>query len=189
MKPLLAIIVATVLTAIVTTLTPPPPPPPDQNPAQADYIDPYDGVSTYISKTFKVDIEEATRIVYHARMTAKITEKTNNEIVTPTLILAMIATESSFNPTAKSSKQAVGLMQITKSCCKTISTDVNYNINAGVNHLIHYRAKLGSMDAAIQAYNVGITTFKRGTRAAEYLKTVRTYEKTFNNLLNEQKGV
>ncbi len=79
-------------------------------------------------------------------------------------ILAVMAIESRFKESARSSSGATGLMQILY--IRTASTEEN--IKAGIWLLRDYRKRLGSEKAAIQAYNVGIGNYLKGKRNNSY---------------------
>ena len=90
------------------------------------------------------------------------------------LVYAVIKAESNFNSNAKSSKDAIGLMQLMEStaqdvCKKTdlqISSDElsekllepDININIGTKYLSILIQKYGNIEIAITAYNAGIGT-------------------------------
>ena len=90
------------------------------------------------------------------------------------LIYALIKAESNFNSNAKSSKDAIGLMQLMEStaqdvCKKTdlqISSDElsekllepDININIGTKYLSILIQRYGNIEIAITAYNAGIGT-------------------------------
>ena len=90
------------------------------------------------------------------------------------LVYALIKAESNFNSNAKSSKDAIGLMQLMEStaqdvCKKTdlqISSDElsekllepDININIGTKYLSILIQKYGNIEIAITAYNAGIGT-------------------------------
>lgn len=81
-------------------------------------------------------------------------------------VLAIIEIESNFKTNAKSSSGAKGLMQV---LYKKTNSDSD-NILAGVELLREYRLRLGSDEAAVHAYNVGIGAFIRGKRSKPYYK-------------------
>lgn len=86
--------------------------------------------------------------------------------VDKSLVMAVINSESSFNPSAKSKKGAVGLMQLmpaTASWCaqkldieysEELLYNPHYNINIGVYYLSYLLDKFSERDA-ICAYNAG----------------------------------
>jgi len=87
--------------------------------------------------------------------------------------LAIIATESAFKKHAVSSANAKGYMQVLKASGKPVTTETWQNVASGTELLREYRQQLGSDNAAIMAYNVGITAFKNGARPVEYLNKVK----------------
>ena len=90
------------------------------------------------------------------------------------LIYALIKAESNFNSNAKSSKDAIGLMQLMESTAQDVSkkTDLqissdelsekllepDININIGTKYLSILIQKYGNIEIAITAYNAGIGT-------------------------------
>jgi hypothetical protein len=88
------------------------------------------------------------------------------------LVLAIIGTESRFQQHATSSAGAVGLMQILAASGKPVSYEIYTNIQSGIELLREYRTALGSDSAAVVAFNVGITSYKRGLRSPDYLGKV-----------------
>ena len=91
--------------------------------------------------------------------------------VDPNLILAVIQTESYFNPNIKSSAGAVGLMQIMPSNFKHLGIsngyDIEDNVNAGTKLLREYMDKYnGDIEMALMAYNGGPTRMaNRGVKS------------------------
>ena len=71
--------------------------------------------------------------------------------VDPTLIAAVMMTESSGNAQAVSAKGAIGLMQVLDG-----PTDPEANIEAGVGLLSSHLRRFGSIDLALAAYNAGV---------------------------------
>ena len=91
-------------------------------------------------------------------------------------IIAIIGVESSFQPNAVSGLKkdpARGLMQIRPGVWKIPPhelMDIEKNIKYGSKILRKYYERLGDKEAAIQAYNVGITAFRRGKTNERYLQ-------------------
>lgn len=83
-------------------------------------------------------------------------------------ILAVVGIESSFNPKAQSKLKrdpAKGLMQVRPGVWgldHAVLADVENQIRIGADILSHYYDKLKDEDAAIHAYNVGITNLRKG---------------------------
>ena len=90
------------------------------------------------------------------------------------LVYAVIKAESNFNSNAKSSKDAIGLMQLVESTAKDIckKVDINLtddelkeklldpdiNINLGTKYLSVLMEKYQNVEVAVTAYNAGIGT-------------------------------
>lgn len=112
--------------------------------------------------------------------------KFKNEIIThcekfdldPLLICAIINTESSFNPSAKSKKGANGLMQLTDDTAKYISEMTNIsdydllspdtNIYFGCFYLRYLLNKFKNQKTALAAYNAGEGNVKLWLNNPEY---------------------
>lgn len=79
--------------------------------------------------------------------------------VSPSLINAMIHTESSFNPNARSAVGAQGLMQLMPGTAKEMGTSNGFNPEENIRGGSRYIAKqikdFGDLDTALMAYNWG----------------------------------
>ena len=80
--------------------------------------------------------------------------------IDPTLIKAVIHTESSYNPSAESSAGAKGLMQLMDGTARSLgvtdSFDPQQNIEGGTKFLSYLLGKYGGNEqAALAAYNAG----------------------------------
>jgi soluble lytic murein transglycosylase-like protein len=90
-------------------------------------------------------------------------------------ILAVIGVESSFNPDSVSGLRrdpAVGLMQVRPGIWDIDPEhleDIENQIKYGARILTQYYRRLGDKEAALQAYNLGITKFRRGGRNQRYV--------------------
>ncbi len=90
-------------------------------------------------------------------------------------ILAIIGIESSFDPSSKSGLKrdpALGLMQVRPGVWNIDPNDlssVESQIKYGVDILKHYYKKLGHAEDTLQAYNLGITKFRKGARNPRYV--------------------
>lgn len=86
----------------------------------------------------------------------------------PSLIVAVIMTESSFDPRSRSHKGAVGLMQLLPNTAESLAEethrrwsgehtllDPTLNISLGVRYLAKLHKRFGSLDLALAAYNYG----------------------------------
>jgi soluble lytic murein transglycosylase-like protein len=78
--------------------------------------------------------------------------------VKPLLLAAVAKTESGFNPKARSSAGAMGLMQITTPTAKDLGIDpwnVRQAIDGAARMLARDTKRFGSTDLALAAYNAG----------------------------------
>lgn len=98
----------------------------------------------------------------------------------PYLLMSLTKQESGFDPTAKSSAKAWGLMQLLPSTARQVAgkppgdlKDPHNNINLGVQYLSTLYNKFGEVEYALAAYNAG------PSRVVEWLK----YEPMQGNLL------
>jgi hypothetical protein len=93
-------------------------------------------------------------------------------------ILAVVGVESSFNPESVSSLErdpAIGLMQVRPGIWNIDPEqleDLENQIKYGVDILKRYHKRLGDPEDALQAYNLGITRFRRGARNPGYVSKV-----------------
>lgn len=113
-------------------------------------------------------IEPIQRHIYPIRYNETVTEMAEKHSIPPSLIYAVIYTESRFDPAAHSSADALGLMQVTEStyhwvCQRTKqdirSTDVLYdpieNIRVGVTVIHLLQQQFDSTETVLAAYNAG----------------------------------
>ena len=78
--------------------------------------------------------------------------------VDPHIALSIAKIESNFNTSAKSSRGAIGLFQLTPSTAKKLGVNpyiVSENIEGGLKYYQMLYKKYGSMDLALAAYNAG----------------------------------
>ncbi|MGH3008269.1 MAG: lytic transglycosylase domain-containing protein [Gaiellaceae bacterium] len=105
----------------------------------------------------------------------------------PALLAAVIETESKFNPEARSSAGAVGLMQLTPDTAKGIAeythgsrfrlsdlTDPDINVRYGSWYLEHLVQKYGDERLALAAYNAGQSNVDRWQAAHEGIQFADT---------------
>lgn len=95
-------------------------------------------------------------------------------------IIAIVGIESSFRPHVKSKLKtdpAVGLMQVRPGVWKIpheeLST-IEGQIKHGAGILAHYYDKVGKVEGAVMAYNVGITAYRKGKTNKRYLNKYKT---------------
>ena len=95
--------------------------------------------------------------------------------VDPLLVRALIQVESNYQPRARSSKGAMGLMQIMPATAREYRVrnpyDPRTNIEVGVKRLKDLLDRWGAVDLALAAYNAG-------EGAVEKFKGVPPYRET-----------
>jgi len=95
--------------------------------------------------------------------------------VDPILVQALIQVESNYEPRAKSSKGAMGLMQLMPSVAKEYNVrnayDPGTNIDAGVRKLKDLIDRLKSTELALAAYNAGEAAVARFKGIPPYPET------------------
>ncbi|UCF80289.1 MAG: lytic transglycosylase domain-containing protein [Acidobacteriota bacterium] len=111
--------------------------------------------------------------------------------LSPEMILAVIATESSFNAQAVSPKGAVGLMQIMPSTGQYLAaglgfglesdterlTDPWLNIDCGAYYLRDLMRRFGSVETALVAYNYGPTEIAYRIESGDFSPRAYSYPK------------
>lgn len=121
-------------------------------------------LASLVTKKYDIKADEAWKIVDLAiKHEASTFPKAED-------ILAIIGIESSFNSKAKSQLKtdpAIGLMQVRPGVWGIDPNELSSpedQIEKGVEILKSYYQKLGKIESAVHAYNVGITTFKKGIK-------------------------
>lgn len=123
--------------------------------------------------------------------------------IDPSLVAALIRTESHFRPHAVSSAGAIGLMQIMPATGKWIADkigvdgfttsdlyDPGTNIHLGIWYLRYLIDRFGRVDAALAAYNAGPGNVERWQRegdeafpeTSEYVRRVQEGERAYRLL-------
>lgn len=118
----------------------------------------------------------------------KIIKYANKYGLEPNMIKAIIATESSFNPNAKSATNDYGLMQLNAKY-NGVVLDVDENIDKGCKiYSDALKAFNGDKTKALIAYNQGITgakrTLNKGLYETNYSKKVMANYNILNNSKN-----
>lgn len=123
-----------------------------------------------IAKAYNIDPEDALEIVQLAHKYEKQSFPKARDI------LAIIGVESSFDPDAVSGLRrdpAVGLMQVRPKVWGMNAEDLQGNVEKQIatgSDILHlYYKKLHHRDAAVAAYNVGMSEFRSGNTADGYV--------------------
>jgi Transglycosylase SLT domain len=152
------------------------PPPPSETPAATtalDEPDPFSDLPPWKQKIAKVVIELAPRYA-----------------VDPRLALAVIAVESNFNSTARSQKDAKGLMQLIPETAARFNVRDAYNVKDNVRGGLAYLRWLlayyrGQVQLAAAAYNAGENAVDRHRGIPPYAET-RNYVRRIQRLFRQE---
>lgn len=114
------------------------------------------------------------KIIYKKEYSEYVVKYSNQYDVDENLVYAVIKAESNFNPNAKSSKNAIGIMQLMENTAKDIVKKIeiqisddelieklqeaDININLGTKYLSILIEKYQNIEIAVTAYNAGIGT-------------------------------
>jgi len=98
----------------------------------------------------------------------------------PLLVAGLVRQESAFNPDALSVSDAVGLMQLLPKTARLVAreqrlrysrvrlNDPDYNVRLGTAYLASLEKQLGSVEAALAAYNAGDDRVRQWTTGQTY---------------------
>lgn len=112
-------------------------------------------------------IDDIEKLFYQREFTEYVAKYSNEFDVPEALVYAVIRTESNFDPEARSSVGAIGLMQLMPDTLDWLArpldeeaptgeiTDPETNIKYGTYYLRHLYDRFGNWDTAIAAYNAG----------------------------------
>jgi soluble lytic murein transglycosylase-like protein len=105
--------------------------------------------------------------------------------VDPALVRAVIETESNWNPSARSRKGAVGLMQLIPTTAQRFgandASNPKQNIEAGVRYLKTLLERYnGNLDLALAAYNAGEGAVDRAGGVPHYRETQNYVQRVQN---------
>ena len=121
------------------------------------------------------------RYIYKTSYVDYINAECSKYEINPTEILSIIKAESNFNPNAVSSKNAIGLMQITLEtanwCCERINMGYvtqadlcvpETNIKIGVYYYNYLLDRYNNINTALAAYNAGMGNVDRWLEDEEF---------------------
>jgi soluble lytic murein transglycosylase len=101
----------------------------------------------------------------------------------PMLVAGLIRQESAFEPEARSSANAIGLMQLLPETARRLAkeakvrytraqlVDPDYNVRLGTAYFADLRKQFGSVEAALAAYNAGEDRVTLWTAGQSYRET------------------
>jgi soluble lytic murein transglycosylase len=128
----------------------------------------------YVSRAGAALPDDVLRVTYPVAYWNLIRKYSTAHKLDPYLIAALIAQESGYNPSARSVANAWGLMQVVPATGAPYArrfgirnysarslTDPETNIRIGTAFFADQVARLGSVDAALAAYNAGPTRARR----------------------------
>lgn len=128
----------------------------------------------YLSREGALLPDDVLRVTYPVEYWGLIRKYAAAHRLDPYLIAALIAQESGYNPSARSAANAVGLMQVVPSTGRAWArklgirnfttrslTDPEINIRIGTAYFADQVRQLGSVHAALAAYNAGPTPTRR----------------------------
>jgi hypothetical protein len=147
----------------------------------------YQALGEYLARRYRVSLDMTTAIVANAY------DIGHQMKLDPTLILAVIAIESRFNPIAESTMGAKGLMQVIPKFHpekfkplggEKVAFETGANIRVGAGILKEYLRRAGDLDDALQMY-VGASTDENETR---YSTKVIEERDRLNHLLQQFQG-
>ncbi|HEY3781304.1 MAG TPA: lytic transglycosylase domain-containing protein [Fimbriimonadaceae bacterium] len=112
--------------------------------------------------------------------------------VDPNLLDALVATESSYDPSARSHTGAMGLCQLMPGTAQQMGIsnplDPSQNLNGGAKYLSGLLKQFGSAPLALAAYNAGPNAvLKAGNQIPNYPET-QNYVQRIMDLVNSKKG-
>lgn len=127
-----------------------------------------------------------------ADIKAMIERAANNNNIDPAILDALVATESDYNPSAISSKRAVGLTQLMPDTARSLGVsnplDPAQNLEGGAKYLSQLLNRFdGNLTNAIAAYNAGPGAVTRHGGVPPYKETKNYVDKVLG-LYRAKKG-
>jgi hypothetical protein len=142
-------------------------------PDEVPYKDPQQAPAVAAEDPVTEDVAEPVEMGPYGEI---ITSVAQTHGVDPLLVRALISVESGDRPTARSTKGAMGLMQLMPSTARLYKVrnpyDPKANIAAGVKHLKSLLDRMGgAVDLALAAYNAGEGAVKKFNGIPPYQET------------------
>ena len=150
---------------------------------------PHDKKAEKIMRTDPVEIRKSSAVASKARnFDGIVADKANKYEIDPSLVHAVIKTESNGNPYAVSRKGAMGLMQLMPTTANDLDVrnpfDPEENIEGGTKYLKYLIGKFGGdLTLALAAYNAGPKLVEKRGSVPEISET-KQYVKKVLSLYN-----
>lgn len=134
-------------------------------------------------------VNEANRQLY----TPHINQVAKTYGLEPSLLHAVIAAESSYNPNAVSNKGAMGLMQLMPGTARRFNVsdpfDPVSNLHGGAQYLRWLIDRFNNLNLAIAAYNAGEGAVEKYGNSIPPYQETQTYVNRVLNYYNRHQGV
>ena len=120
-----------------------------------------------------------------ARYEARILELSMAHDISASLVKAVVAQESCFNPAAESRAGALGLMQLMPATARWLEAgdprNAEANLAAGIRYLAALKARFGDLTLALAAYNAGPGNVERYGGVPPFAETRKYIKRVLAN--------
>jgi len=120
----------------------------------------------------------------------KIRDAASRYGVDPDLFDALVASESAYDPAARSRAGALGLTQLMPTTARSLGVDPmnpEQNLDGGARYLAQMISRFGDARTALAAYNAGPGAVERAGGIPPYAET-RAYVEKVMHLYNQRRG-